>query len=167
MFLVAQIIIGLNYLVFWISRFAKEKKNIIILDSIAKLLTIFGFLLMHKYNGIENAVFSGIRNTIAGVVIKKNLKVRILVFIIFFTIMTSVFLLDFQGIATICVLITATLNAFGTILLKPQGIRLMSVIGSAFYAGFQLFSHVYFGVFCELITFIVSLVSFLKYRKET
>ena len=44
LYIIAQVIIGLNYLVFWASRFSKEKRNIIILDSIAKLLTITGFL---------------------------------------------------------------------------------------------------------------------------
>lgn len=159
-------VIGINYIVFWTSRFAKEKKNILILDSISKILTIIGFILLGKYNGIENAVFSGIRNAGAGAVIKKDIKVRAIVFILFFALMATVFLLDFQGIATLCVLITATLNALGAILLKPQGIRLMSVIGSAFYAGFQLFSHVYFGVVCELITFVVSLASYIKYSEK-
>lgn len=165
--ILGQILIGSNYLVLWISRFAKKKKLLIFLDNISKILTIFGFLCLKNYNGIENAVFSFIRNFSADKVIKQSTKIKTIVLAAFIATIIFVYMLDYNGISTICILITGCLNAYGVIMLDSQGIRITSIIGSIFYLCFNIFSGIIIGAILEAIYVIITLLSFLIYRNKT
>ena len=61
-FLIGEILTLLSYIVFWLSRFKKNKNNILILDTISRIFAIFAFMFLGTYDGIKNTVYVILRN---------------------------------------------------------------------------------------------------------
>lgn len=171
MFLIGQLFITLNYIALWISRFLKEKKHILWVDILAKILTIIGFLFLGNYNGVENALFSGTKNVLSLLIIKKKTSIRLGFTFVYLSIIAIVYMLDFNGLATICILITSISNTFAAFMLGPQGIKIGTIIGSVTYLLFNALSGVYLGALLEAATLILVTVSYVlsrvRSRKET
>lgn len=164
-FIIGQILTLISYLIFWISRFFKKKKKILIGDNISRIFAIVAFLFLGTYDGIKNTLYVIIRNVLGDVVDKKNKKYKITTFFIMLFILIIMYSFNFNGISTICVAICGIFNLYGTIMSDEQGIRLFGMIGSIFYASFLFFTFNYIGTICEVICFIVMLISFIKYKK--
>lgn len=166
MWIAGQILIGLNYFIFWCSRFVKKKEHLILWDCVANIVTILGFLCLGNYNGMENASFSFAKNLGADRVIKHGKKISLIAFIVFISVMIMIYVIDFKGISTVCILICGIVNAFGTFLLNAQGMRITGCVGSMFYFCFSLLSGVVSGAILEAITFAFLFISFLVYHRK-
>ncbi len=165
-FVLGQILTLISYLIFWISRFFKEKKEILIGDNISRVVAIVAFLFLGTYDGIKNTVYVIIRNILGDIVNEKNKKYKIITFIVMLIILFIMYSFNFNGISTICVAICGVFNLYGVIMCNEQGIRIFGMIGSAFYAAFMFFTFNITGTICELICFIVMLISYLKYKNN-
>ena len=51
LFIIGQILTFISYLVFWISRFLKEKNKILALDNISRIFAIIAFIFLGTYDG--------------------------------------------------------------------------------------------------------------------
>ena len=165
-FITGQILTLVSYLIFWISRFFKEKKKILIGDNISRIFAIVAFLFLGTYDGIKNTLYVILRNILGDVVDKKNKKYKVVTFIIMLFILLIMYSFNFNGISTICVAICGMFNLYGTIMSDEQGIRIFGMIGSVFYMLFLFFTFNIIGTICELICFIVMLISYLKYKNN-
>lgn len=165
-FIIGQILTLISYLVFWVSRFFKKKKEILIGDNISRVFAIVAFLFLGTYDGIKNTLYVILRNILGDAVDKKNKKYKIIIFLIMLFILIIMYSFNFNGISTICVAICGIFNLYGTIMSNEQGIRRFGMIGSIFYASFLFFTLNYIGTICEVICFIVMLISYLKYRNK-
>ena len=154
-YIIGQILKLISYLMFWISRFFKKKKEILIGDNISRIFAIVAFLFLGTYDGIKNTLYVILRNILGDVVDKKNKKYKILIFLIMLFILIIMYSFNFNGISTTCVVICGIFNLYGTIMSDEQGIRLFGMIGSIFYASFLFFTLKYMGTICEVICFIV------------
>lgn len=61
-FIFGQILTLISYLIFWYSRFKKDKKNILLLDNVSRIFAIVAFIFLGTYDGIKNTVFVILRN---------------------------------------------------------------------------------------------------------
>ena len=50
---------------------------------------------------------------------------------------------------------------------NEQGIRMFGMLGSLFYTAFLFFTGNIIGIICEIICFVVMLVSYIKYKKDS
>lgn len=165
-FIIGQILTLISYLIFWISRFFKEKKEILIGDNISRIFAIVAFLFLGTYDGIKNTLYVIIRNILGDIVDKKDKKYKIITLTIMLIILLIMYSFNFNGISTICVAVCGIFNLYGTIMCDEQGIRIFGMLGSAFYTAFMFFTFNIIGIICELICFIVMLSSYFKYRNN-
>ena len=163
MFIIGQILTFLSYLIFWISRFEKTKKRMLLEDNICRVIAILAFLSLKTYDGIKNTIYVIFRNILGDKI--KQKKTKIITLIVMLIILISMYLIDFNGISTICIAICGILNLYGTIMCDEQGIRIFGMFGSGFYTMFMIFTGNIIGIICEIICFITMLVSYVKYKK--
>jgi len=164
-FILGQILTLISYLIFWYSRFKKNKKNILLLDNISRIFAIVAFVFLGTYDGIKNTIYVILRNILGQITDKKGNKYKIITFLLMLSILVLMYIFNFNGISTICIAICGIVNLYGTIMCNEQGIRIFGMIGSGFYTAFMLITGNIIGTICEVICFIVMLISYLKYRK--
>lgn len=160
-----QLLIFISYLVFWISRFAKNKNNILILDNTSRIFAIIAFFFLGTYDGIKNTMYVILSNILGQITNLKSKKSKNVVFYIMLLLSILMYCFDFNGISTICISICGILNLYGVIICDEQGIRIFGMIGSFFYMSFMFFTANITGFICEIICFIVMLMSYIKYSK--
>ena len=165
LFILGQILTLISYLIFWYSRFEKNKKNILLLDNISRIFAIVAFIFLGTYDGIKNTIYVILRNILGQITDKKEKHYKIISFLLMLSILVLMYIFNFNGISTICIAICGIANLYGTIMCNEQGIRIFGMIGSGFYTAFMLITGNIIGTICEVICFIVMLISYLKYRK--
>ena len=161
-----QLFTFFSYLIFWLSRFLKEKKNMLLLDNICRFLAIISFIFLKTYDGIKNTIYVIIRNLLGQVTNEKSKKIKLITFFTMFIVLILMYYINFQGISTVCIAICGILNLYGTIMCNEQGIRIFGMIGSIFYTGFMIFTGNIIGALCEIICFFMMLMSYIKYKKN-
>lgn len=161
-----QIFTLISYLIFWMSRFFKNKKEILFGDNISRIFAIVAFLFLGTYDGIKNTVYVIVRNILGDILNNKNKNYKRITFIVLLIILLIMYSYNFNGISTICIAICGIFNLYGVIMCKEQGIRIFGMIGSAFYTAFMFFTFNIIGTICEFICFIVMLISYLKYKNK-
>ena len=165
-FIVGQILTFISYLVFWISRFIKNKHKILLWDNVSRVFAIISFIFLGTYDGIKNTLYVILRNALGQFTDKKEKKYKLSVLFIMLILLVFIYSFDFQGISTICIAICGILNLYGVIMCNEQGIRLLGMIGSSFYMGFMIFTGNIVGFICEIICFIVMFTSYMKYKNK-
>ena len=163
--ILGQLLTLISYLIFWISRFMKEKNSILILDNISRIFAIIAFLFLKTYDGIKNTLYVILRNLLGQFTNAKSKKSKNIVFYIMFLTLILMYSFDFNGISTICIAICGILNLYGVIMCNEQGIRICGMLGSFFYMSFMFFTSNITGLVCEIICFLVMFVSYYKYNK--
>jgi len=164
--LIGEFLTFISYFVYWVSRFFKRKETILIFDNISRFIAIVAFIFLSTFDGIKNTVYVIFRNEIARVIDKKKNINKYIYFIIMLTILIGIYIIGFNGLISIFILISGILNLCGVILYNEQGIRFFGILGSLFYALFMLSTSNTTGLICELICFIVMIVSFIKYKRK-
>lgn len=165
-FIAGQILTFISYLIFWISRFMKNKDKILLWNNISGVFAIISFIFLETYDGIKNALYVIFRNVLGQYTNKKKKHYKLLTFFIMLILLVLIYSFDFQGISTICIAISGILNLYGVIMCNEQGIRLFGMIGSIFYIGFMMFTGNIIGFICEIICFFVILTSYMKYKNK-
>lgn len=164
--IIGQLLTFLSYVVFWVSRFKKNKKDILLYDNISRFFAIAAFAVLKTYAGIKNTIYVLVRNYVGDKVKNNSKKVKFLSFIIMLIILFIMYLFDKIDISIICIALCGITNLYGVIMCDEQGIRLWGMIGSIFYAIFLFATANLVGGICEIICFIVSLLSYIKYAKK-
>lgn len=165
-FIVGQFLTFISYGIFWISRFFRKKKDILLLDNISRIFAIISFAFLGTYDGIKNTIYVILRNFLGQVTNTKNKMNRISIFILMLIILVLIYSINFNGISTICVAICGILNLYGVLMCNEQGIRIFGMLGSAFYMAFMIYTNNIVGSICELICFFVMIVSYIKYKNN-
>ena len=163
--ILGQLLTLISYLIFWISRFMKNKNSILFLDNISRVFAIIAFLFLKTYDGIKNTLYVILRNLLGNFTNSKSKKSKGIAFYIMLLTLILLYSFDFNGISTICIAICGILNLYGVIMCNEQGIRIFGMLGSFFYMSFMFFTYNITGFVCEIICFIVMLTSYLKYNK--
>lgn len=165
-YVVGQILTFISYLIFWISRYMKLKKNMLAYDNACRIIAILSFLCLQTYDGVKSTVFAMIINIFGNELSNSERKKKRKAFMILLLSLTCLYIASFSEIAPICLYVCGIFNLYGVIMCDAQGVRLFGLIGSGFYALFLLFTKNYTGFVCELICAIVMLTSYIKYKKK-
>lgn len=163
---IGQVFTALSYIVFWVSRYKKEKKNMLLYDNISRVLTIVSFIFLNTYDGVKNTIYVIFRNIIGDKVKNESKKKKLVVFFVMLAVLFLVFGIGFNGIATIFITICAVFNLYGVIMCNEQGMRIFGMIGSMFYTLFMFASKNIMGGICEIVTFCIILGSYIKYKDK-
>lgn len=162
--ILGQFLTLISYIIFWISRFIKNKNNILLYDNISRIVAIVSFVCLGTYDGIKYTIYTILRNVMGQLTNEKIKNYKNIIFFIMLAILVLMNSFSFNGVATICILICGTLNLYGVIMCNEQGIRMFGMVGSLFYNSFMFITGNIAGVVCESICFCVMLASYIKYK---
>ena len=165
-FIIGQILTFISYLIFWISRFIKDKHKILLFDNVSRIVAILAFIFLGTYDGIKNTIYVILRNILGQFTNEKKKKYKLITLFVMLTILVLIYCFDFHGISTIFIALSGIFNLYGVIMCDEQGIRFFGMLGSFFYMGFMLFTGNIVGFICEIICFFVIFASYMKYRNK-
>ncbi len=172
MFYISNTVIGyiftvLSYLVFFISRFCKEKKNLLFLDILSKVLIMISLFFLNSITGMFIMGFLIIILILAKIkeTHQFNKYLTISLFIFFCIVYLINMILTFEGILSILVTIVAYIVLISIWWCNPQQIRLLGLVDCIFYLFYQLSIRNYAGLL-EIFSIISNILSYVKYRKN-
>ena len=153
----------LNYLFYCISRFLRQKKDMPLIDLLAKILTILGLYCLGSTSGAFSFV------VVFFVLIAANIKVRLnkkwtLFFVVFQILYFLILISTYQGISSVLVFITSSVSLFCNWWLAPQKIRFFGGCNSVLFLLYQISIKNWAGLF-EIIVMFSNFTSYLKYRR--
>lgn len=162
MFRLSQLFIIIGYVIFFISRFRKDKKNILVTDNISRVLFIIGYSLLHSINSVEHTIYGIIRNIVGWKFVKKSRSVKIIGFIIMTILLCIMYGITFHGFSTIMFIISGLINSFAVIFLKGQGIRMGTTLAAICNIIAFIIVESYASILGEALCGIIGLMSFRK-----
>lgn len=165
MLIFGYIFIILNYVCNCASRFLKEKKNMLILNLLAKVFTVIGLYCFGSLTGSYNMMVTFV------VIIVLNIRERVTdkklswLWLIFEIVYCCVLVLTYSGISSVLVFITSSVTLFHTWFLPPQLMRLIGACNSVVYLCYSLSIVNYAGIL-EIAIFLSNVISYRKYKEE-
>ena len=137
MIIASYICTALNYVLYCVSRFAKNKKTMLMLDIIAKILTIIGLYLFGSLSGAYSFIISLFAIILARVKENENRKWPIL-YIILEMLYLIILITKFEGISSVLIFVSSSMTLFSNWFLKPQNMRKVGIMVSVIYLTYQL-----------------------------
>lgn len=163
---VSQGFILIGYFIFFISRFRKNKKSILITDNISRSCFIVGYYLFGSINSIEHTIYGMIRNVVGQLLISRKNIYKIASFIVMLVVLFIMYGMSFSGISTILFLLSGTINLCTAIFAREQGIRLGTVFAAVCNVTAFLIIGSYASIVGETLCGIMGLLSFIKEEKK-
>lgn len=164
--IIGQLLTAISYIIYWVSRYFKTKKSMLVADNISRVVAIIAFICLDCINAIQSTIICIIRNYLGTKVIKSSKVIKLITCLGLLLVSGVLFIISFRGIETILVAICSSVNIYGVIMLKEQNMRLASLCGSGFYASYLFVTGNYTGFICEIVTAFVVLTSWIKYNRK-
>ena len=168
MIYLAYSLTAVNYLLYCLSRYMKQKKHMLLLDIIAKIVTTISFLLLDSKTGMFNMllaavllIFNYFYETKECITKKHNT----IVFIIAVLIYCGILIVTYEGITSILVFITSVISLMSNQFLSPQKMRVTGVFNSIIYLSYQILLKNWAGLL-EVLVIISNSTAWVKYRKS-
>ena len=155
---------ALNYVCYCLSRFMKHKKMMLLLDLLAKILTIIGLYCLNSLSGAY--IFIAVFFTLIVTNIKERLNKRWLSGYIFFQALYVVILFyTYVGWSSILVTLSSSVNLVCLWWLPPQQMRVVGGLNSFIFLAYQISIKNWAGLL-EILVILSNLFAFLKYWKK-
>lgn len=154
----------LSYLLYCISRFLHNKKNMLLLDLAAQTCTMIALYSLGSMSGAFTFM------VIFLTLIAANLKVRLnkrwtLLYICFQLLYLLILIFTYKGISSILVFTTASISTFFNWWLSPQKIRFLGGCNSILFLIYQITIKNWAGLL-ETIVMFSNFTAYIKYRHQ-
>mgnify|MGYP003290135573 CR=1 FL=1 len=164
---ISQGFIIIGYLIFFISRFRKNKKSILMTDNLSRICFIIGYYLLNSLNSIEHTIYGIVRNTIGQKLISKNKIYKVFGFLILLIILCIMYGLSFNGFSTIMFILSGLINLFAIVFAKEQGIRLGTTLAAICNITAFVIIGSYASIIGETLCGFMGVLSFIKGYKNS
>lgn len=159
----------INYVCYCISRFAKEKKTILLLDVVAKIFTIMGLYCLGSLTGSYNMILMLILLLVANYKERNTEKFGIIAtvtgYIVFQVIYLVICYYTFCGLSSLLVTISSSVTLLCIWWLSPQKMRVVGGFNSFVYLSYQISIRNWAGLI-EIFVIISNFVAFWKYKHK-
>ena len=164
MILLGYALTALNYLLRCVGRFMYHKKDMLLIDLLAEILTICALYCLGSISGTLSFAVEFL------VLIAANIKERLhqrwtLLYILFQTLYTLIPFYTYQGISSILVFVTASVALCSTWWLVPQKMRLLGCFNCTVFLIYQISIKNWAGLL-EIFIVLSNFISYLKYRRK-
>lgn len=154
----------LNYVCYCLSRFMKQKTEMLALNLIAKIFTVLGLYCLSSLSGAYTYMVVFFLLIVAN--IKERLHKEWLCGYIFFQSLYLIILyITYAGLSSILVVLTVSINLFSIWFLPPQKMRLVGAFNCLTYLSYQISIKNWAGLL-EIFVLMSNILSFIKYRKK-
>lgn len=162
MFYLSQAFIIVEYSVFLVSRYQKDKKNILIADNLSQISFILGYLFLRSANSVEHTIYGILRNIVGQKLLNSTRKTKIMYFIVMLILLCVMYGVTFSGCSTILFVISGIINLFAVIFLSEQGIRMGTALAALCNITAFLMLESYASILGEITCGMIGLMSFRK-----
>ena len=153
----------LNYACYCISRYAKTKQMMLLLDLAAKIFTILGLYCLGSLSGAYIFCVTFFLLIIANIKEKKQKK-WLPLYLLFQGLYLAILICAFEGISSILVFTTSSITLWCIWWLPPQRMRLIGGWNSVLYLLYQISIKNWAGLI-ELAVIYCNFAAYLKYKK--
>ena len=165
MAILGYVLTALNYGCFITSRFLREKKWIVTLDVMAKILLICALLCFNSLTGSYNMLISLIMLIILNIKERKAPdKKWITPWALLEIALLLVFIFTYDGLPSILVWFTSTVTIWHTWFMPPQIMRIIGGWNGILFFIYQMLIKNWVGVL-ELLVITSNFVAYYKYKK--
>jgi hypothetical protein len=164
--ILAQTIISIGYLIFFYSRFRKDKKSILLMDNLSRTCSIVGYIIFGSVNSLEHTLYGMLRNFLGSKLICKSRKMKILTYVVMLMILFVMYGVSFNGLSTIMFILSAIINLTTVIFLDEQKIRLGTLLAAVCNVTAFAMIGSYVSIVGEAACGVFGLCSYLKFRKD-
>lgn len=162
MIVLGYVLTAINYFCYCFSRFAKTKQTMLYWDLVAKAIIVAALYCLGSLSGSLSFLVSFVLLIVANIKEMKG-KTWLFGYIFFQFLYILVMFLTYEGIPSVLIFITLSINLFALWWLRPQGIRMLGIISSIFLVTYQIMIQNWVGLL-EIFVVISNATSFLKYK---
>ena len=163
-YFVGQCFIFVAYFVFLVSRLKNNKGSLLLTDTLSRIFSLFGYMLLHSLNSIEHTIFGILRNFIGGRLSSKKFQSKIVIFLFLLLLLLGMYSMSFHGVSTVLFMLSGVINLVAVIFFDVTGIR----VGTFLAALCNIFAfsriHSYASIIGETLCALLCLVNLI--RKE-
>ncbi|MCQ2416906.1 MAG: YgjV family protein [Oscillospiraceae bacterium] len=169
MVLLGYIFTILNYACYCFSRFLKDKKNMLVFDIIAKLLTVAGLYCLQSLTGAYNMMVAML--VLCTARYKESHEEQFSHFgktafyLLFETAYILVMVFTFKGFSSLLITLTSSITLCSIWWMPPQKMRLIGSGNSVLFLMYQISIKNWAGLL-ELLVLASNVTSYLKYRRS-
>ncbi len=154
----------ISFLFFCVSRFLRQKKDMLLLDLLAQLCTVIAQYCLGSMTGAFSFII------ISCVLVAANAKVRLNkkwmpLFICFQILYLLILIFTYKGVSSILMCISASISLFCNWWLDPQKIRFVGGCNSILFLIYQITIKNWAGLL-ESFVIISNFTSYIKYRHQ-
>lgn len=155
----------LNYVCFIISRFLREKKWIVTLDVIAKILLICGLLCFGSLTGSYNMLITLVMLIVLNIKERKAPdKKWTPIWALLEIALITVLIFTYKGLPSVLVFITSSVTVWHTWFMPPQIMRIIGGWNAILFFIYQMLIKNWAGAL-ELLVVASNFTSYYKYKK--
>ena len=142
----------------------RNKKDMLLLNLLAKVFTILGLYYLNSPSGVYSFII------VFFVLIAANIKERLnkkwtILFILFQMLYFGVLIYAYQGVSSILIFITTSVNLFIVWWLPPQKMRFIGGYNSTLFLLYQISIKNWAGLL-EIFVILSNFAAYLKYRRQ-
>lgn len=155
---------AINYICYCISRFVKTKQMMLLLDLVAKIFTIAGLYCLGSLSGAYLFCITFFLLIIANIK-EKQRKKWTFGYWVFQGLYIFILCYAFEGISSVLVFITSSINLCCVWWLPPQKMRIVGGLNSVLYLLYQISIKNWAGLI-EIAVIYSNFAAYLKYKKN-
>lgn len=160
-YIISQILVLTYYILYSSTFHLKDNKNILTISSIATLINSFSYYLLNAYTGVAMCLIGIIRN----IIFKENKKSKFkLLFIL--TLIVSISIFTFDNWFSLLNIFATVLYTYSLWQKSTKIYKLLGIIINILMIVYNIFIESIFGVILLTISFISSLIGFIKNQKN-
>lgn len=161
-YIFSQVLVVLYYLIYSSTFHLKEKTKILLVGTVATLLSALSYFLLHAYTGIAMCLVAIIRN----IWFSKSKDKKSLIIIYLITLLLSIF--SYQNIFSILNILATIIYTYSLWQESTKNYKLLGIIVNALMIIYDAYIQSIMGVIFMIISFISSITGYYKEaRKNT
>lgn len=154
----------INYVFFCGSRFLVNKKNILLMDLVAKIFTVMGLYCLNSLSGAFSFGITFFLLIAANIKERQNKKWGA-GFVIFQALYLLTMILQYEGLSSVLICASCSLNLVCVWFLAPQNMRLVGGYNSILFLLYQISIKNWAGL-VEIFVIISNFAAYFKYKKQ-
>ena len=153
-----------NYIFYCVSRYQRDKKNILFLDLFAKFCTVIALYCFNSLTGSYIMLLKFFIGIACYIKECKNYKLFGLYWL-FQAVLIIIFWNTYVGISSVLIFVSSSISLFANWWLSPQYMRLCAVMAALFYLSFQISLANWAGLL-EIVAISCNFGAYMKYRDK-
>lgn len=156
----------LSIFLYVISVQCKNKKNILIIQTLASFCYLIVYIIKNAWSGVAIEIIEEIKDISFIKIEKKQKKIPPKYLIIFLTLLIAVSIIFFEGPLSLLPLIINIAYFISTYMKNPKYIRIIMLICGFIWISYNIYVKAYILVIGNILEIISAIIALIRYKKS-